>query len=117
MLWHMLHTRKSLTVESEETSDAGVVLARKPVESAHNFFFRGYIHDLAVCRIGARLFVRSKSYASQRKNTGYEQKIILDEDDSVQAPGVQCSSSVSFAPCKGCVAGADGGLVRTSLHF
>ena len=50
----------------------GVILehvrVKDDVERAHDFFFRGYAHYVSGCRVACVVFVKSRSFASQRKH-------------------------------------------------
>ena len=88
-------------------ADAEVVLVQKSLRRGHEFFYEGYVHDVAVARDerGGLVFVRFKCWASQKKSITYKQSLVLEEKDEGCQP-----YEVAFAKCMGCPAGGDGGL-------
>lgn len=91
MLAHLIRTGKSV---SSETGDDGVVLVKKPVDRAHEFFFGGYVHDVAACRVNADTFVKSKCFAPHRNNVTYDQQLHLRDDSSDGAGDTHRSTAV-----------------------
>ena len=110
MLAHLMCSGKSVATERESTEVDGVALVKKPVDRAREFVFGGYIYDVSVCRVASVVFVKSKSFASQRKHVVYKQKLILQDDEVDVGDSVPRSTSVVSASCIGCAAGGEGGL-------
>ena len=69
-------------------------------------FFHGYVHDVSVAQQNGCFYLKSKCWASQKKATKYEQKIVLSDGDRPS------DVKVEFAACVGCPAGAEGGICQ-----
>ena len=102
ILSHLIRTGKGPSAAHADTQE--VTIVQKPLRRGQDFFFCGYVHDVCVCRKGGHCFLKGKCFASQKKAVKYEQGIQLTEGEN--------GASVLFAACKGCPAGADGGLCQ-----
>ena len=108
---------KTGKVLSGQSSDDTIIVSQKPLQRGHDFFFGGYVHDVFVCRYeSSAVYVKSKCWASQKKNTKYTQRLVLSEMPCVEGDDtgddLVTACAVDFATCEGCPAGADGGLCQ-----
>ena len=110
---HLANTGKVFSSSSSANNDS-ILVCQKPLKRGIDFFFGGYIHDVLVCRSASSTFVKSKCWASQRKNTKYNQRLLLSElpvsEGSEKSSLI--SGTVEFAACDGCPAGGHGGLCQ-----
>ena len=101
---HVAKTGKTCkTVPQLSEDDDGIFIAMRSLDRAREFFYRGYVEEVMVCRKENVVFVKSKCWASQKKSVQYRQVLQLycPEDGGCR---------VQYATCRGCVAGTDGGL-------
>ena len=108
---------KTGKVLSGQSSDDTIIVSQKPLRRGHDFFFGGYVHDVFVCRSeSSAVYVKSKCWASQKKNTKYTQRLVLSEMPCVEGDDtgddLVTACAVDFATCEGCPAGADGVLCQ-----
>eukprot|EP00117_Sycon_ciliatum_P042633 scpid73397/ scgid30983/ len=69
---------------SEMSEQPDDVLVRRPLDRAEALFFGGYVHNVAVCwstPTDTECYVRTKCWATQKKSTRYDQKLIGKEHD------------------------------------
>lgn len=87
------------------TSDG---ISHKPLDRGYNFFFWSYVHTVRIAggatTVGElkRVFSLSKCFASQRKHTSYDQRVIFKASEGIH------DYAVEWAHCT-CPAGIGGG--------
>ena len=47
--------------------DALETIVHRPLDRGNALYFSGYVHGVHVCRVGSRVFVKSKCWATQKK--------------------------------------------------
>ena len=82
ILAHLLQTGKAMSRDT-------VQLTQKSLERGHDFFFGGYVHDVKVCKAGAKFYVQSKCWASQHEHMEYAQRVVLSEVQQSDDPGME----------------------------
>ena len=120
ILGHLLKTGKR--VPGEEN----VLVAQKPLRRGYDFYWGGYVHDVLFFRNprdANKAFITGKCWASQKKYTKYEQKVVLEQlegcGELAEEPNAAADRqrpekhwAVTFATCTPCVAGQHGGFCQ-----
>ena len=75
---HVAKTGKTCkTVPQLSEDDHGIFIAMRSLDRAREFFYRGYVEEVMVCRKENVVFVKSKCWASQKKSVQYRQVLQL----------------------------------------
>ena len=66
ILGHLVNTGENVSLPPGTSHDALETIVHCPLDRGNALYFSGYVHDVHVCRVGSRVFVKSKCWATQK---------------------------------------------------